>query len=79
MEALLGAYRTGGGVPYEAYDLHDAIGAINRPQFVNLVAGWLASTPRSTRACARSRPPASPTSPAGRPGRASRSRAPIQG
>ncbi len=45
MEALLDAYRNGGGVPYEAYDVHEAIGAINRPQFVNLVADWLASIP----------------------------------
>jgi hypothetical protein len=34
MEALLQAYRSVGGVPYEAYDIHEAIGAINRPQFV---------------------------------------------
>jgi 2-polyprenyl-3-methyl-5-hydroxy-6-metoxy-1,4-benzoquinol methylase len=45
MEALLDAYRTGGGVPYEAYDVHEAVGAINRPQFVNLIADWLASIP----------------------------------
>lgn len=45
MGALLEAYRTGGGVPYEAYDLHEAVGAINRPQFVNELAGWLASIP----------------------------------
>jgi SAM-dependent methyltransferase len=45
MEALLEAYRTGGGVPYEAYDVHEAIGAINRPQFINLMADWLASIP----------------------------------
>jgi 2-polyprenyl-3-methyl-5-hydroxy-6-metoxy-1,4-benzoquinol methylase len=45
LEALLEAYRTGGGVPYEAYDVHESIGALNRPQFVNLVADWLASIP----------------------------------
>jgi 2-polyprenyl-3-methyl-5-hydroxy-6-metoxy-1,4-benzoquinol methylase len=45
MDALLEAYRTGGGVPYEAYDVHESIGALNRPQFVNLVADWLASIP----------------------------------
>jgi SAM-dependent methyltransferase len=45
MEALLQAYRSGGGVPYEAYDIHEAIGALNRPQFVHLVADWLASIP----------------------------------
>jgi SAM-dependent methyltransferase len=34
-------------VPYEAYgrDLVDMIGATNRPQFVNLIADWLASVP----------------------------------
>jgi SAM-dependent methyltransferase len=45
MEALLQAYRSGAGVPYEAYDVHEAIGAINRPQFVHLVADWLAAIP----------------------------------
>jgi SAM-dependent methyltransferase len=45
MGALLKAYRTGAGVPYEAYEIHQAIGAINRPQFVNELAGWLASIP----------------------------------
>jgi SAM-dependent methyltransferase len=57
MGALLDAYRTGGGVPYEAYDLHEAIGAINRPQFVNLVADWLASIPEVD-ARLRAQPPA---------------------
>jgi SAM-dependent methyltransferase len=47
LELLLDAYRTGDGVPFEAYgtDLVQAIGAINRPQFVNLVADWLAPIP----------------------------------
>lgn len=45
MDAILDAYRTGGGVPYEAYDVHDAIGAINRPQFENLLASWFAAIP----------------------------------
>ena len=45
MEALLEAYRTGDGVPFAAYDIHEAIGEINRPQFVNLVADWLGSIP----------------------------------
>ena len=47
LEQLLDAYRTGDGVPYEAYgaELVHAIGAINRPQFVNLVADWIASIP----------------------------------
>lgn len=44
-EQLLDAYRSGAGVPFEAYgaDLVDAIGAANRPQFVNLVGEWLGS------------------------------------
>jgi Methyltransferase small domain len=57
MGALLDAYRTGGGVPYEAYDLHEAIGAINRPQFVNLAGDWLASIPEVD-ARLRAQPPA---------------------
>jgi SAM-dependent methyltransferase len=57
MEALLEAYRTGGGVPYEAYDIHEAIGAINRPQFVNLAAEWLSSMPEID-ARLRAQPPA---------------------
>jgi SAM-dependent methyltransferase len=57
MEALLDAYRSGRGVPYEAYDAHEAIGAINRPQFVNLVAGWLGSIPEVD-ARLRAQPPA---------------------
>jgi SAM-dependent methyltransferase len=46
-EQLLAAYRTGAGVPYEAYgpDLVEMIGATNRPQFVNLIADWLAAVP----------------------------------
>ena len=47
MDALLEAYRGGGGVPYEEYGtgVVEAIGAINRPQYVNLMAGWLSSMP----------------------------------
>jgi 2-polyprenyl-3-methyl-5-hydroxy-6-metoxy-1,4-benzoquinol methylase len=47
IEQLLDAYRSGAGVPFEAYgpDLVDTIGAINRPQFLNLIAGWLGSIP----------------------------------
>jgi SAM-dependent methyltransferase len=57
MAALLDAYRIGGGIPYEAYDLHEAIGAINRPQYVHQVADWLASIPElDTRL--RAQPPA---------------------
>jgi hypothetical protein len=46
-EQLLDAYRSGAGVPFEAYgpDLVDVIGAANRPQFVNLIGEWLASIP----------------------------------
>ncbi len=47
LEALLAAYRGGGGVPYEAYgaDTRDGIGALNRPGFVNQLAEWLSSIP----------------------------------
>jgi SAM-dependent methyltransferase len=47
LEQLMTAYRTGDGVPFEAYgaDLVEAIGAINRPQYLNFVGGWLASIP----------------------------------
>lgn len=46
-EQLIGAYRSGAGVPFEAYgpDLVETIGATNRPQFLNLVADWFASLP----------------------------------
>jgi tRNA A58 N-methylase Trm61 len=59
MEELLGAIRSGGGVPFEAYgpDLVDAIGAINRPQFVNLMGEWLAAMPEVD-ARLRATPPA---------------------
>jgi 2-polyprenyl-3-methyl-5-hydroxy-6-metoxy-1,4-benzoquinol methylase len=59
MDALLEAYRTGAGVPYEAYgaDTREGIAAINRPMFVNQLAGWLASIPEvDTRL--RAQPPA---------------------
>jgi SAM-dependent methyltransferase len=59
LEQLLAAYRTGDGVPFEAYgpDLVEAIGAINRPQFMHLVADWLASIPEVDRRL-RAAPPA---------------------
>jgi SAM-dependent methyltransferase len=59
LDALIEAYRTGTGVPFEAYgeDLVEAIGAINRPQFVNEMAGWLGSVP-DVDARLRRRPPA---------------------
>jgi SAM-dependent methyltransferase len=59
IDALLEAYRTGSGVPYEAYgaDTREGIGAINRPQFVRLAGEWLASVPEiDTRL--RAKPPA---------------------
>jgi precorrin-6B methylase 2 len=59
INALLEAYRTGVGVPYEAYgeDTRDGIGAINRPQFTNLVADWLGSASEID-ARLRAQPPA---------------------
>jgi len=59
MEALLDAYRTGGGVPYEAYgaDTREGISAINRPMFAHQLAGWLASIPQVD-ARLRAQPPA---------------------
>ena len=59
MEALLDAYRSGGGVPYEAYgaDTREGISAINRPMFAHQLAGWLASIPQVD-ARLRAQPPA---------------------
>ena len=59
MDALLEAYRTGGGVPYEAYgaDTRDGIGGLNRPQFLNSMGEWLASIPQVD-ARLRAQPPA---------------------
>jgi SAM-dependent methyltransferase len=59
MDALLEAYRGGGGVPYEDYgaDIHEGVAALNRPQFVNLLAEWLASIPEVD-ARLRATPPA---------------------
>jgi SAM-dependent methyltransferase len=47
IDAVLSAYRDGGGVPYEDYgaDTWEGVSALNRPQFVNLLAGWLAAVP----------------------------------
>jgi len=44
---VLTAFRTGGGVPYEAYgDMRTCISRINRPMFVNLLAGeWFPGVP----------------------------------
>jgi SAM-dependent methyltransferase len=59
IDALLDAYRPGAGVPYEEYgaDTREGIGAINRPQFVNLAADWLAAIPEVD-ARLRAQPPA---------------------
>jgi 2-polyprenyl-3-methyl-5-hydroxy-6-metoxy-1,4-benzoquinol methylase len=59
MDALIEAYRTGGGVPYEAYgaNTREGIAAINRPMFVNQLASWLASIP-SVDERLRAQPPA---------------------
>jgi SAM-dependent methyltransferase len=59
IDSLLDAYRTGDGVPYEAYgaDTREGIGAINRPQFTNLAGDWLASVPEID-ARLRAQPPA---------------------
>jgi 2-polyprenyl-3-methyl-5-hydroxy-6-metoxy-1,4-benzoquinol methylase len=48
LERVLEAYRTGGGVPYEAYGaaFRDGQGAINRPAFAqDLTAAWLPGIP----------------------------------
>lgn len=59
IDALLAAYRSGGGVPYEEYgaDARQGIEAINRPMFVNQLAGWLAAIP-AVDARLRGEPPA---------------------
>jgi 2-polyprenyl-3-methyl-5-hydroxy-6-metoxy-1,4-benzoquinol methylase len=46
MDALRDAFRTGGGVPYAAYEIHDLQGAFNRPAFANQLASeWLPTIP----------------------------------
>jgi len=59
IDALLEAYRDGGGVPYEDYgpDVGEGIADLNRPQFVNLLGDWLASIPEVD-ARLRAKPPA---------------------
>jgi SAM-dependent methyltransferase len=57
---LLGAYRTGGGVPYPAYgqQLRQGIAALNRPMFLHeLASSWLPAVPEVDRRL-RSDPPA---------------------
>jgi 2-polyprenyl-3-methyl-5-hydroxy-6-metoxy-1,4-benzoquinol methylase len=59
IDALLEVYRRGGGVPYEAFgaETREGISGINRPMFVNQLAGWLASVPEVD-ARLRAQPPA---------------------
>jgi 2-polyprenyl-3-methyl-5-hydroxy-6-metoxy-1,4-benzoquinol methylase len=46
IDALRDAFRTGGGVPYAAYEIHDLQAAFNRPAFTNqLVSEWLPTIP----------------------------------
>ena len=46
---IVNAYRTGGGIPYADYALHDAQGDFNRPAYVNLLASqWLSQIPGLT-------------------------------
>ena len=43
---LTGAFRTGAGVPFAAYGLHDMQAGFTRPMFANFLAGeWLAALP----------------------------------
>jgi 2-polyprenyl-3-methyl-5-hydroxy-6-metoxy-1,4-benzoquinol methylase len=43
---LVHAFRSGGGIPYADYALHDAQGDFNRPAYVNLLAAdWLTHFP----------------------------------
>lgn len=46
LPALKHAFRTGGGIPYSDYAIHDAQGDFNRPAFMNLLASdWLPAVP----------------------------------
>ncbi len=46
---IVNAYRTGSGIPYADYALHDAQGDFNRPAYVNLLASeWLSQIPGLT-------------------------------
>jgi 2-polyprenyl-3-methyl-5-hydroxy-6-metoxy-1,4-benzoquinol methylase len=47
IDALLTAYRTGGGVRYEDYgaDVREGVETLNRPMFANQLADWLAAIP----------------------------------
>jgi SAM-dependent methyltransferase len=59
LDDLLAAYRGGAGVPYEAYgaDVREGVADLNRPQFLNLLAGWLGSI-SEVDARLRAQPPA---------------------
>ncbi len=46
LEAVAGAFRTGGGVAYADYGVHDIQAALNRPTFINLLAqDWVPALP----------------------------------
>jgi SAM-dependent methyltransferase len=46
LPALVEAFRTGAGIPYSEYGIHDVQGDFNRPAFVNLLAAeWLPAVP----------------------------------
>ena len=71
--ALVDAYRTGGGIPYADYALHDAQGDFNRPAYVNLLASdWLSQIPGLVDRLQRARRHARRRSAAARAGRRSR-------
>jgi 2-polyprenyl-3-methyl-5-hydroxy-6-metoxy-1,4-benzoquinol methylase len=60
MSEVMQAFRTGGGVPYEAYgmDIRNSIAMLNRPGFLKLLGGkWFPSIPDLDRRL-RSEPPA---------------------
>lgn len=47
LDALAGAYRTGGGVPYADFGagIRHGIGGMNRPMFTNELGTWVAAVP----------------------------------
>lgn len=59
MRQLIEAFRTGGGVPYESYgaEFREAQQDFTRPQYVNLLAGWIEAMP-DVHARLESEPPA---------------------
>jgi SAM-dependent methyltransferase len=59
LPAVADAFRTGGGVPYADYGIHDAQGDFNRPVFVNLLTTeWLPALPGFAERLASAAPPA---------------------